>query len=91
LFAPKRTHGLALERALADEVTLGLHHNPAEVGIIRCHRAIGVLADDDVALFRAQHVHCLGAIRANAVVTAGIEDRLPRLHAAIARHADFEA
>ena len=57
----------AQQRALADEVGLGLADGPAEAGLVRRQRAVRVLADDDVALLRAQHVHGLGAVGAAAV------------------------
>ena len=54
------------ERALADEVGLGLADRPGEAGVVRGQRAVGVLADDDVALLGAQHVHRLGAVGADS-------------------------
>ena len=38
--------------------------------IVGRHRAVGVLADDDVALLGAQHVHGLGAVGGDAVLLA---------------------
>ena len=51
------------QRALADEVRLVLADRPAQARIIGRDRAVGILADDDVALLGAQHVHGFGAVR----------------------------
>src|SRR5437879_11563541 len=56
-------HGWPLERALTHEVGLALANGPGEPGIIRGHRAIGLLPHDDVALFGAEYVHGFGALR----------------------------
>ena len=64
LLAALRHHVGAGERALADEVGLGLADRPGEAGVVRRQRAVGVLADDDVALLGAQDVHRLGAVGA---------------------------
>ena len=39
--------------------------------VLRRHRAVGLLADDQVALLGAQHVHRLGAVRRHAERLAG--------------------
>src|SRR5690606_30002019 len=62
--------------ALADEV-LELRDDPLHARVLRRHRPVGVLPDDDEALLRAQHVHGLRAVRGDAVLGAGVRDRLP--------------
>ena len=79
------------ERALADEIGLGLADRPGEADIVRRHRAVGLLADDDVALLGAQHVHRLGAVGRDAVCLAGLVERLPDGAAVARRHVDLEA
>jgi hypothetical protein len=53
---------------------LGAAHAPAHVQVVRGHRAVGVLADDDEALLGPQHVHGFGAVRGQVVLLAGLDD-----------------
>ena len=53
--------GRASER-LPTKSGFDLADRPAEPDVVRRHGAIGFLADDDVALLGAQHVHRLGAV-----------------------------
>ena len=50
------------QRPLADEIVLPAANQPAQPEVMRNNRAVGLLADDDVAFFGTQHVHRLGAI-----------------------------
>ena len=50
---------------------------PAKPEVVRRHRAVGLLADDDVALLGAQHMHRLGAVGRDAEALARGDDRLP--------------
>src|ERR1700675_2256074 len=60
LFARGGLHGCALQRALADEVRFVLADGPGEPGVVGRHGAVGILSNNDVALFRAQHMHGFG-------------------------------
>src|SRR4051794_14694792 len=75
--------------ALADEVGLLLGDDPAHAEVERGHGAVRVLADDDVALLGAQHVHGLGAIGRDAERLAGAYERLPDWAAVAGRHVDL--
>ena len=66
-----------MQRALSHEVVLGLADRPTEPDVIRRNRAVGFLADDDVALLGAQHVHGFGAVRGDVVRLAGRRRWLP--------------
>jgi sarcosine oxidase subunit alpha len=59
--------------------------------VIHRHRAVRILADDDVALFGAQHVHRLGAVGAGAILLPFRPQRLPDGFAIVRRHVDLEA
>ena len=82
--------GRASER-LPTKSGLALPTCPAEAEIVRRHRAVGLLADDDVALLGAQHMHRLGAVGRDAERLARGIDRLPDRAAVIGRHVDLEA
>ncbi len=84
-------HGRPLQRPLADEIHFVLADGPSQPGVIGRHGAVGVLADDDVALLRAQHVHGLGAVFGDAVRLARRMDGLPHAPAEIRRHVDLES
>ena len=71
------------ERALAEEVALRRRDDPVHAEILRRHGAVGVLADDRVALLGAQDVHRLGAVRRRL-------DRPPELEPAAAVHVHLE-
>ena len=77
--------------ALADEVGLRLGDDPAQAEIVGRHRAVGLLADDDVALLGAQHVHRLGAVGRDAVRLRRPPQRLPHRAAVVGRHVDLVA
>lgn len=64
--------------ALADEVGLLLRHRPTHAEILGSYGAVGVLADDRVALLGAQDVHALGAVRGDAEGGTGLVQRLPQ-------------
>ena len=76
---------------LADEIRLEFSHRPGEPRIVGRHGAVGVLADDDVALLGAQHVHRLGSILHHVVLLPGGVDRLPHGGAEVGRHIDLES
>ena len=76
------------QRTLAQEV-LGARHEALHPQVDRRHRPVGVLADDDVALLRAQHVHRLGAVRRDAVRSTGLHQRFPHGPTVIGRHVDL--
>ncbi len=79
---------LAHERAPAEEVLLVLGDDPVHAEVDRRDRAVGVLADDDVALLGAQHVHRLGAVRRDAEALADIHQRFPNVPCLVA-HVDL--
>ena len=79
------------EAANADEIGLLLADRPVQPGIVRRHGAVRVLADDDVALLGAQHVHRLGAVGAGAMLLALGPQRFPDGLAVIGQHVDLEA
>ena len=91
LLAALRDHVGAGERALADEVGLGLADRPGEAGVVGGQRAVGVLADDDVALLGAHHVHRLGAVGHDVVLLAGLPQLLPEGEAVAGGDVDLEA
>src|SRR6185369_14507043 len=62
----------AAERAPADEFLL-LRHDPIHAEVLRRDAAVGLLADDDVALLGTQHVHRFRAVRREAVWRAGFD------------------
>src|ERR1700693_2072482 len=62
-----------------------------EPQIDRGHRAVGLLADNDVTLLRSQHMHRLGAVGSDAVRLAGGDQLLPEREAIIGRHVDLVA
>src|SRR6185503_6837498 len=78
LLAPRPLRVRALVRAAPDEVALVLRDHPAEPEVLGRDRPVGVLADDHVALLRAQHVHRLGSVRRDAVRLPRVPDRLPQ-------------
>ena len=53
LLARGQHHVGPAQRAFADEVALVLADRPSESDIIRCHGAVGILADDDETFLRA--------------------------------------
>src|SRR5690606_10310857 len=77
LLAARRLQIGPLQPANADEVGLVLADRPGQAAVVRRHRAVGLLADDDVTLFGAQHMHRLGAVGAGAVLLSFDPDRLP--------------
>ena len=83
-------HRQSCQRALADEIRLKLTDRPTEADIIRGRSAVGLLADDDVALLGSQHVHGLGAIGGDAVRGPRLVDRRPDRQCVIRRYVDFE-
>ncbi len=59
-------------------------------GIVRRHGAVRILADDDIALLGAQHVHGLGAVEAGAHrLRARSQIAFQTAAAVIGRHVDF--
>src|SRR6185437_2270518 len=91
LLPVRRGHSGALQRTPADEVGLVLADGPRKTRIVWSHRAIRVLANDDVALLGPQHVHRLGAIRGDSVLLPGLDDRLPDCRTEIRRYVDLES
>ena len=89
LFAAGARRIGAPERAPAQEVLLRTD-DPVHAEVGGGHRAVGFLADDDVALLGAQHVHGLGAERRDAVFLAGVHERRPQTEAVARRHVDLE-
>ena len=77
------------ERTLAQEVRLLLGNRPGHTEILRCHGRVGFLADDRVALFRAQDVHGFGAVRRDPVVRARRNQRLPQWQPIPGRYIDL--
>ena len=90
-FAGQRLLGLDLRRAAADEERLGLGDRPGHVGLPDAGEAVGVLADDDVAFFEAQHALGFDAEGADAFGPAGRHQRVPQGFALACRHVDLIA
>src|SRR5690349_14534045 len=67
-----------LERALSDELFL-LRDNPRHVEIIRRLRAVGILSNNYVTLFRAQHVHGLRPISGKVIGTSECPQSFPNM------------
>ena len=78
-----------LERALADEIGLLLRHQAVEPDIAGRDRAVGLVADDDIAFLGAQHMQRLGAIGLDAELGAGGEDCIPQAAAEIGGRRHF--
>ena len=91
LLAVRRQHVGAGERALADEILLGLPDRPVEAEVGERHRAVGLLADDDEALLGPHHMHRLGAVGAAAVLLDLAPRRLPNGAAVMRGHVDLVA
>ena len=68
----------ARQGSLAQAI-LGLGHHGTQAQIDGRHRAIGILADDDVTFFGAQHVHGFGAVGRDAKFGARRVDGFPNL------------
>ncbi len=68
---------------------LGPADAPAHVEVVRGHRAVGVLADDDEALLGPQHVHGFGAVRGQVVLLAGLDDLFQHAHGVVGLHVHF--
>src|ERR1700737_4951727 len=79
------------QRSLADEIALCLADCPIEAKICDGHRAIRVLVYNDVAFFRAQHVHGLRAVRAATKLLDRGDKLLPNCPAVLCRNIDLEA
>ncbi len=62
LLAIRRQHIGTCERAFADEILFRFPDRPIEAQVVERHRAVGLLADDDVALLGPQHMHRLSAV-----------------------------
>ena len=68
-----------------------LRDQPVEAEIVRDYGAVRLLADDDVALLRAQHVHGLGAVGASRRPWRRSLASPPRRPRGAGRHVDLEA
>src|SRR5450830_1676360 len=68
---------------------LGPAHTPAHVQVVRGHRTVSVLADDDEALLGPQHVHGLGAVRGQVVLLARLDDLLQHTHGVVGLDVDL--
>src|SRR5579872_146625 len=91
LFTAFARQVLHLERAFADEIRLVPADHFPETKIVRRHRAVCLLTDDDETLFGAQDQQRVEAVD-NAVNLASLRpDRLPDCTAIIGRHIDFES
>ena len=66
LFAAFADTVAAGERTAAEKVGVAFH-TPAHTQIVRRYRAIGILANDNKALFRTQYVHGLGTVWRDAM------------------------
>src|ERR1700730_4029378 len=84
-------HGRASERTLSDEVLCRFAYGPTQPRVVRRHRAVGFLADDDITLFRAQHVHRLGAVGSDVVSPPLRHDGFPDRAAIAGRDIHFKA
>ena len=73
------------ERSPAEKL-LVLGDDPVHSEIDRRDRAVGILADDDVAFLGAEHVHRLGAVRCDVVLGTRLHQRIQLL----GRHLDAQ-
>ena len=87
-----RLLGGALERPPADEVLLLVElDDPRHRGAVGRRLRVGVLADEDVHLLQAQHPLRLEAERADAVLGARLQHRVPEVLAVRGRVVDLVA
>src|SRR5579863_1798354 len=91
LVAIGREHIRARERPLADEVLLRFADRPVETEIGERRRAVGVLADDDIALLGPHDMHRLGAIGAAVLLPDLAPRRLPDRSAIVRGNVDLVA
>ena len=91
LLAPWRDEIRPRERAAPDEVRLGPGDQPCEPHVVGRHRAVGLLADHDEALLRAQHVHRLGAVGGDAEGLPALDHGLPHRLPVVGGHIDLVA
>ena len=70
---------LDLDGFLAHEIGLGLADRPGHVGFVGMRQAVGVLADDDVALLQPQHALGLDAERLDVEGLARLHQRVPHM------------
>ncbi|MNH12246.1 hypothetical protein D3C79_717820 [compost metagenome] len=68
---------------------LGAPYTPAHVQVVRGHRAVGVLTDDDEALLGPQDVHGFGAVRGEVVLFARLGNFLQHAHGVVGLDIDL--
>src|SRR6478735_9368088 len=78
-----------LEGTLSDELLL-FGHNPGHIEVIWCLRSVGILPDDNVTLFRPQHVHSLCAIGCKIIGTSEHPKSLPNMAGMSPANIDLE-
>lgn len=88
-FADRRLRLEDLHGALADEERLAAGDGPVHVDLGRAGHAVGVLADDHVALFQAQQALGLDPERTNVMRLAGLHQRVPQRLAVARRCVDL--
>src|SRR3981189_2941061 len=91
LLAIASRHCRTSERTLSDEILFRLAYGPTLPRVVRRHRAVGFLADDDVTLFRAQDVHRLGAVGSDVIGPPLGHDGFPDRTAIPGRDIHFKA
>ncbi len=78
-----------LEGTLSDELFL-LGDNPGHVEVIRRLSSVGVLPNDNVTLFRPQHVHGLCAIGSQVIGTSERPQSFPNMAGMAPGNVDLE-
>src|SRR5271165_6284676 len=91
LLAIFRQHVGAGKRAFSHEILLRLANRPVEAEVGERHRSVGLLADDDIALLGAHHMHRLGAVSAAALLLDLAPCRLPHGAAEMRGYIDLVA
>src|ERR1700680_2882986 len=77
------------QAALSYEEGFLHRHRPHGVRLVRVGQPVGILTDDEMALFQAQHALRFHAERAYGPRPAGRPKRLPDLGSAAGRNVDF--
>src|ERR1700724_943219 len=77
------------QAALSYEEGFLHRHRPHGVRLVRVRQPVGILTDDEMALFQAQHALRFHTERAYGPRPAGRQPRLPDLGSPAGRNADF--
>src|SRR6185436_14813181 len=79
------------EAPLADEERLVVFDGPGHVGFVGVREAVGVLADDDVGFFEAEHALSLDSEGTDAVFFSYVFDGAPNVQSAVSGNVNFAA